>query len=116
MHHRRILQRQHPQFGIVRHLMPGNHADTDVAQHRLANRLTAADLDNRTHLDTGFFKHLLGQFARSRALFTHQQAVPGERRQRQRFTAGQRMVAMHRHHQRVGTQYATHQTSVFNQL
>ncbi|MNJ61684.1 hypothetical protein D3C77_574890 [compost metagenome] len=100
----------------MRHFMAGNETDADVAQHCFANRLTAADFHNRANLDPRLIQHLLSQFARGRTLLAHQQAMPGQRRERQRFTAGQWMIAMHCHHQRIGAQHAAYQTSVFNQL
>ncbi|MNP60444.1 hypothetical protein D3C76_1555290 [compost metagenome] len=97
----------------MRHFMTGNDADADVAQHRFSDRLAAADLQHRTDLDPGLFQHLLGQFACRRALLTNQQTMPGQCRQRQRFTAGQWMIAMHRHHQWISAQHPPHQPRVF---
>ncbi|MNR01929.1 hypothetical protein D3C85_1177640 [compost metagenome] len=116
MHHRRPLQRQHPQFRIMRHLMPGNDADADVTQHGLADRFTAADFQQCAHLDAGVTQHLLGQLARSRARFTHQQTMPGKGGNRDRRLRRQRMATMHRYHQRVGTQHTPHQPCIFEQL
>ncbi|MNI70858.1 hypothetical protein D3C73_1266950 [compost metagenome] len=116
MHHRRIFQCQHPQLRVVRHLVPGNHADADIAQHRLTDRLAAADFQHRFGLHPSAVHHFFGEFARGRTFLAHQQALPCHHLDRHHLTLRQRVIAVHRHHQRVSAQHAPHQASILHQL
>ncbi|CAD5377824.1 hypothetical protein OF001_U240002 [Pseudomonas sp. OF001] len=113
---RRALQRQHAQLRAVRHLVTGDDADADVAQHRLADRLAAADLQQCLRAHAGIHEHPLGQFAGGGAGLAHQQAVAGQGGQRHAAQRRQRMLAVHRQHQWVAAQFQAHQARIVEAL
>ncbi|MNG01715.1 hypothetical protein D3C84_847080 [compost metagenome] len=100
----------------MRHLVAGDDADADIAQHRLADRLAAANFQHCLRAHAGMLEHALGELAGGGAGLAHQQAVAGQRGERHAGQGGQRMLAMYRQHQRVAAQLQAHQTRIVEAL
>ncbi|MDT4853696.1 hypothetical protein FQZ97_879720 [compost metagenome] len=101
---------------MVRHFLTGDDADADIAQHRLADRLAAADLQQRGRRHPGRGEHRLAELAGGRAGLALQQAAAGQGAQRHAGLRRQRVLAVHRQHQRVAAQLQAGQACVVEQL
>ena len=96
--------------------MPRDDADADIADHRLADGFTAADLQQRADVQPGLVQQRLGELAGDGAALAHQQVVAFQGGDGHRPASGQRVAAVHRQHQRVAAQHQAHQALVVELL